>query len=114
MAKKVTAKTLNDKAAEIMQMANNAGVEQNFFYTTTFNRYLNQIKILQQLEKELEGQPMLITKEYVKGRGNVYTHPGITEYNKTCTAANNTAITLIKIVTALSENGLVAENEENL
>ena len=114
MPKKTNVKTLNDKVAEIMKMAKNAGVEQDFFFTTTFNRYLNQIDILQRLEKELKDQPVLITKEYVKGRENVYTHPGITEYNKTCTAANNTTITLIKIVTSLAENGLVAENEENL
>jgi hypothetical protein len=34
----------------------------------------------------------------VKGRGNLYVNPAITEYNKTSTAANGTVATLINIV----------------
>ena len=43
----------------------------------------------------------MVTKEYVKGRGNVYTHPAIGEYNRTSTAANQTVQTLMKVITTL-------------
>jgi hypothetical protein len=44
----------------------------------------------------------MVTKEYVKGRTNVYTNPAITEYNKTATAANGTVSTLINILKSLT------------
>ena len=42
----------------------------------------------------------------MKGRVNVVIHPAITEYNKTATAANQTAATLLKIITTLSDHAL--------
>ena len=40
----------------------------------------------------------------MKGRKNVYTHPAISEYNKTATAANQTVSTLIKIVMTMRDD----------
>ena len=40
----------------------------------------------------------MVEKEYVKGRGNLYTNPAITEYNRTTDSANKTVQTLIKIL----------------
>ena len=57
-----------------------------------------QIKILADLEKTIQAEGNTVTKEYVKGRKNVYTHPAIGEYNKTSTAANQTVQTLMKII----------------
>lgn len=92
---------LNQQAKEILNIAEKHGVEQNFFFLTTFKRYQVQINILNDLEKTINSQGTLVTKEYVKGRENVYTHPAITEYNKTSTAANQTVQTLVKIITTL-------------
>lgn len=92
---------LNQQAQEILKIAEKHGVEQNFFFITTFKRYQVQINILNDLEKTINDQGTLVTKEYVKGRGNVYTHPAITEYNKTSTAANQTVQTLVKIIITL-------------
>ena len=102
--------TLNEQAQEILRIAEEHGVEQNFFFITTFKRYQVQIKILYELEKKINEDGTLVTKEYVKGRGNVYTHPAIGEYNKTSTSANQTVATLIKIIKSLrndedGENG---------
>ena len=96
---------LNAQAQEILRIAAEHGVEQNFFFLTTFKRYQVQIKILSDLEKTIKAEGPLTTKEYVKGRKNVYTHPAIGEYNKTSTAANQTVQTLIKIVTTLRDDG---------
>lgn len=95
---------LNKQAQEIIEIAEQHGVEQNFFFLTTFKRYQVQLKILTDLEKQMNSDGVLVTKEYVKGRQNVYTHPAVSEYNKTSTAANQTVTTLMKIITTLRKN----------
>jgi len=101
---------LNKQAQEILKIAEKHGVEQNFFFITTFKRYQVQISILNDLEKTIKTESTLVTKEYVKGRENIYTHPAITEYNKTATAANQTVQTLVKIITTLRD-GVDEDNE---
>lgn len=103
--------TLNEQAQEILAIAEKHGVEQNFFFITTFKRYQVQINILNDLEKQIKEQGSLVTKEYVKGRENIYTHPAIGEYNKTATAANQTVTTLVKIITTLRDNESDAGSE---
>ena len=93
--------SLNEQAQEILRIASEHGVEQNFFFLTTFKRYQVQISILNDLEKTIKEEGNTVTKEYVKGRKNVYTHPAIGEYNKTSTAANQTVQTLMKIITTM-------------
>ena len=94
---------LNKAAAELIRMAEEGGVEQNFFFTTTFNRYKVQLNTLTRLQRELDKGELLVEKEYVKGRKNLVANPAISEYNKTSTAANQTVQTLIKIITTFSE-----------
>lgn len=105
-------KTLQEQADEILTKAEELGVQTNFFFRTTFKRYQVQMKILNDLEKEINEMGATVKKEYVKGRQNVYTNPAITEYNKTATAANGTVSTLMNIVKNLStesnENELAA------
>jgi hypothetical protein len=102
---------LNQQAKEILDIAEKHGVEQNFFFLTTFKRYQVQINILNDLEKTINSDEKLVTKEYVKGRKNLYTHPAITEYNKTSTAANQTVQTLVKIITTLRQSDDKEEDE---
>lgn len=65
-----------------------------------------QIGILKDLEKTIREDGILVTKEYVKGRQNVYSHPAVTQYNRTTDSANKTAATLRRIITTLgSRNG---------
>lgn len=80
------------------------GVEQNFFFLTTFKRYQVQIGILNDLEKTIREEGTLVTKEYVKGRKNVYSHPAISDYNRTTDSANKTVVTLMKIITTLRDH----------
>ena len=102
-------KDLKDKAQEILELAEKNGVQTNFFFTTTFQRYLVQIQILEDLEKAIEEDGATVTKEYVKGRGNVYTNPAINAYNNTTNSANKTVTTLLKIVQGFKAEDKVKE-----
>ena len=95
--------SLNEQAQEILEIAEKHGVEQNFFFLTTFKRYQVQIGILNDLEKTIREEGTLVTKEYVKGRKNVYSHPAISDYNRTNDSANKTVVTLMKIITTLRD-----------
>ena len=109
-------KRLNRAAAEMIRMAEEGGVEQNFFFVTTLERYKTQLSVLDRLREEIDGGELLVKKEYVKGRENLVANPAIGEYNKTSTAANQTAQTLIRIITTFAEgpvmNGAGAGDDE--
>ena len=95
------AKTLNEQAKEIIGIAERAGVQGNFFFRTTFQRYLVQIDNAARLErklKELSDDRITVTKSYQKNRDNEYVHPLIGEYNKTADSANKTMAALLKII----------------
>lgn len=104
MARKST-KTLKQQAKEILRIAEESGVQTNYFFLTTFDRYQTQIGILDDLKKRIEESETLVTKEYVKGRENVYTNPAITEYNRTTDSANKTVACLIKIIKGFKGEG---------
>ena len=93
--------SLNEQAQEILRIAEQHGVEQNFLFLTTFKRYQVQLSILNDLENKIKESGTLVTKQYVKGRENLYTNPAIGEYNKTSTSANQTVAILIKIIKSL-------------
>lgn len=86
------------KADEILRLAKENGVESNFLFETTFQRYLVQLKILDELEKAIGEEGMLVTKEYVKGRKNIYANPAVAEFNKATDSANKTVATLMRII----------------
>ena len=89
---------LDRQARQIERMAEDAGAESNYFFATTFKRYQVQLSILDELERALEDNGMQVTKEYVKGRKNLYSNPAISDYNRTTDSANKTVTTLMKIL----------------
>ena len=91
-------KTLEEQEKEILKLAKENGVESEYLFSTTFHRYKMQLKILADLEKTIDEEGTLVTKEYVKNRKNLYSNPAITEYNRTTQIANNTVATLLKII----------------
>lgn len=106
---------LNEQAQEILRIAEEGGVQTNFFFVTTFKRYQVQIQILAELEKALKDDGMLVTKEYVKGRQNVYSHPAISDYNRTTDSSNKTVTTLMKIIKGFKdEDGGNGDDEDPL
>lgn len=102
--------TLNEQAKEILRIAEESGVQSNFLFITTFKRYQVQLNILTELEKSIIDDGMLVTKEYVKNRKNVYSNPAVAEYNRTTDSANKTVATLMKIIKAFN----VSEDNEEI
>lgn len=108
MAKKKI--NLQQQADEIIRIAEESGVQSNFFFVTTFKRYQVQLSILTELEKTMKEEGMLVTKEYVRDRKNLYANPAVAEYNRTTDSANKTVSTLLKII----KNFGVSEDNEDV
>ncbi len=103
----MTDKELDSQAKEILKQAKENGVQTNFFFVTTFERYMEQLKILKELKKSIAEDGTTVSKEYVRGRMNIYTNPSVNAYNSTTASANRTVETLIKII-----KGFKAEKKE--
>lgn len=97
--------TREQTAKGIILLAEEAGVADNAIFKKTLERYLTQQDILDKLEKAMEQDGMLVEKEYVKGRKNVYTHPAVPEYTRVLDSSNKTAATLMRIIKNFSEGG---------
>ena len=110
---------LNAAARELIKMAEEGGVEQNYFFTTTFERYKMQLNMLERIREEIDGAPVLIGKEYVRGRESTVCNPAIMEYNKTSQSANQTVSVLIKIIKTFAAGSVMGakakqEDEEEI
>ena len=103
--------SLQEQANKILEEAQSRGVESNFFFVTTFKRYQVQMQILSDLEKAIGEYGATVTKEYVKGRKNVYSHPAISDYNRTTDSANKTVSTLMKIIISLRKDDVTEEDD---
>lgn len=118
--KKSKESAMSKAAAELIRMAEEGGVEQNYFFTTTFERYKMQLNVLDRLKKEIDGGELLITKEYIKGRANLMPNPAVTEYNKTSLSANQTVVTLLRIIKTFASGPVLGgakakqEDEEDI
>lgn len=104
-------KSLNEQAQEILEIAQKCGVQYNFFFVTTFKRYQVQLNILAGLEQSIKQEGSTVTKEYVKGRKNLYSNPAVADYNRTTDSANKTVSTLMRIIKGFGA-GNEAENRE--
>lgn len=111
MAKKKPNKTDFARLKQnLLVEAEKKGLTENYNFMTTFERYCKQCEIIEKLSVVIEKEGELVTKEYVKGRENVYIHPAIKELNNTSTAANNTVGTLLKILDTVE----VVETQDEL
>ena len=98
-------------ADELIRLAKEGGVEQNYFFTTTFDRYKMQLTILARLQNEINNSELTTIKEY-KNRKETGINPLITEYNKTSIAANQTESILLRIIKTFAD-GSIMENRDD-
>lgn len=94
---------LQRRIKEFADAATQLGIADDLIFDTTFNRYIMQVNILENLKEQIEDGDLMVKKAYVKDRDNLYVNPAVAEYNKTSTAANQTAVTLVKLMTQLRE-----------
>ena len=94
---------LTKQANEILRIAEESGAQSNFFFVTTFKRYQVQLNILNDLEKALKENGMLVTKEYVKGRENAYINPLVKELPKHSDSSNKTLAMMLDIIERLGK-----------
>lgn len=107
--------TREETAAGIIRLAKEAGVEDNAIFKKTLERYLTQQDILDQLEQSMKEDGMLVEKEYVKNRKNIYSNPAVTEYTRVLDSSNKTAATLMRIIKNFSEGAAgKAERKDDL
>ena len=59
---------------------------------------LAEVGYLKEMKKELDGEGMLVTKEYVKGRKNIVSNPLLIAYNNTANSAGRTLSSLLKVI----------------
>ena len=95
---KITQTKLNRMARDLLEKADTFGLTDDYLFMTTFRRYTTQVALAEELQKSLEKDGVLVTKEYVKGRANIYTHPGINSYNRVTDSANKTAQALSRML----------------
>lgn len=62
--------SLEEQAKEIIRIAQESGVQSNYFFLTTFKRYQTQLSILKKLETSMEKQGVFVKKEYIKGQNS--------------------------------------------
>lgn len=62
--------SLEEQAKEIIRIAQESGVQSNYFFLTTFKRYQTQLSILKKLETSMEEQGVFVKKEYIKGQNS--------------------------------------------
>lgn len=91
---------LNKQAQQILDAAQKSGVEQNFLFITTFKRYQVQLKLLNDLERELKNSDSL--------------EKDMKAYNQAVDSANRTATTLMKVITSLKDVSLDDGDHEEM
>lgn len=102
---------MREEAMEILKKAQERGLESNFFFRTTFERYMAQLDLMDMLMIEVKEKGAMVVKSYLKGQENVVVNPAMCEYSTLCKSANNTVSTLMSIIQKLSTG---AEKESKL
>ena len=94
----------NKTYADLIKLAKTYGVEKNALFIQAADQYSVQQMVIQQIRDTLQSDEDLLTsKEYVKGRENIYTHPLVKELPKHADSANKTLGTMLEIITKLGK-----------
>lgn len=102
---------LKEQADAILKLAEESGLQSNYFFVTTFQRYQTQLDILEALKEEIEETGLTVKKSYVKGKSNVYSSPCVQAFNRTTDSANKTVATLMRILKNFDGNEAQEERD---
>lgn len=88
-----------EQAEQIRKLAEESGVQSNYLFVTTFDRYKVQLRILDRLEAAVDGEEdVKVGKKYRNDVTNFYANPIIKEYSRAVDSANKTVGTLMRII----------------
>ena len=94
---------------QVIQMAKDYGVSENPLFVQTLKNYETVQKAIEMTNAILDSEDMTISKEYVKGRENLYMHPAIKELPKQIDAANKTVDKLLDIIERLGKKNTTGD-----
>lgn len=87
---------------ELMELAKTYGLENNAMFISAANQYDLQQKVIQNIRNVIEDEDsLMVTKEYVKSRENVYANPLVKELPKHTDSANKTLGMMLNIIDTL-------------
>lgn len=96
-----------------MAMATDYGVDKIAVVQSALEQYSIQQAIILELKAELDAESLMTTKEYVKGRKNLYAHPALAELPRHIDSANKTADLVLRMIDQLgkppAEKGVLSE-----
>ncbi len=90
--------SLKERAQKILKKAREKGDEQALLFETIFQQYLETLDHRQKLREAIVNDGTTVTKEYVKGRQNIYVHPALAAYAQQGKLLLNTAQTLMTLI----------------
>lgn len=87
---------------ELIKLAKRYGLEDNEMFVSCAKQYDLQQKIIDNIKKTLEEEDsLMVSKEYVKSRTNVYANPLVRELPKHSDSANKTLGMMLNIIETL-------------
>ena len=93
----------------IMSLAKEKGVSEDALFLQTLKNYQTIQLAIAKIDEILKNDETTITKEYVKGRENIYLHPAIKELSKLSDSSNKT---LTMLLTIIEKNGNDSKHDE--
>ena len=110
MAKAKQTKQKYFDVSKVKAMAAEYGVAENPLFVQTLKNYETVQKAIELTNTVIEADDMTISKEYVKGRENLYMHPAIKELPKQIDAANKTVDKMMDIIDRLGKKNTTGDD----
>lgn len=85
----------------LRQMAKDYRMDGNALVMATIEQYAIQQRAILAIKEIIDEEDLTTTKEYVKGRKNLYAHPALKELPRHTDAANKTADLIHKYIITL-------------
>ena len=83
---------------KLRELASQTGCDSNPLFATALDQYVVQLRVIDLIRHELDNADLAVSKEYVKGRENLYAHPLVKELPKHSDSATKTAAFLWNMI----------------
>lgn len=102
-------RNIKEMAKGILLEAQECGLGTDSSFLTSYHLLEVQVEMLDALEKSFKEDGATTTKEYVKGRENIYIHPAVDKYTKTSDSAFNK---ILKIKEMIDKCNTASNNDD--